>query len=245
MDENKKAKIMAITIGLVCFVFVICIFIQFKTVQKTDIAGIERMQETELQEALSEWKTKYNEANEELKKTKQKISEYTNTEQSNEKANLLLEEEVKNAQLLLGESDVEGEGVEITLADGVKETVDGIQAEVRVGAIDFIQMVNELKKAGAEAISINNERVVNMTDIVDIGNKYTLVNSQVISAPYIIKAIGNKSYLESALSIKNGYADQMKAAGKNINITSKKDIKIPGYQVKTDNDKMSLKYIKE
>ena len=60
----------------------------------------------------------------------------------------------------------------------------------------MLLIINALKAAGAEAISINDERIVNMTDIVLITNTFIKVNGQRIQMPYIIKAIGNQTYLE-------------------------------------------------
>ena len=75
-------------------------------------------------------------------------------------------------------------------------------------------IVNSLKVAGAEAISINNERIINMSDIVDINLNddewFIKVNGQRILAPYEIKAIGNQTYLESALLGNGGYVDELK-----------------------------------
>ncbi len=242
---EKNNKIMAITIGIICFILVLTIFVQFKTVEETDISGIERMQETELKEALSQWKQKYEEANEKLEDTNEKIKEYSNQEQDKTKTSNLLQEELKNANMILGKTDVEGEGIEIIVSDGYKVEVNGNRAEQNVVAKDLVNLVNELKKAGAEAISINDQRVVNMTDIVDIGNNYILVNSQNVSNPYTIKAIGEKTYLQSALGIKNGYVDQMAASGKNVTVEAKRNIKILKYEAKTDKNKMQFKYIKE
>lgn len=240
---KKENKVMAITLGIVCFVLVLVIFIQFRTIGQTDVSGIEEMQETELKEALSEWKTKYEDVNTKLEETNTKIREYKERKESNTEAIELVESELKTANMILGKTDVQGEGIEITITDGYKTDAEGNQNSANVMAVDLVEAVNELKKAGAEAISINEQRVVNMTDIVDIGTKYILVNSQVVSSPYTIKAIGDRSYLHSALSIKNGYVDQMKADGKNVTIEDKRNIVIQKYEQKTDEDKMSLRYI--
>ena len=58
---KKEKVIIAITIGLMSFVLVCVMFMQFKVVNETDIAEIESMREDELQSALSEWKEKYEE----------------------------------------------------------------------------------------------------------------------------------------------------------------------------------------
>ena len=47
---------MTVIIGLVCIVFFAVMFMQFKTIEETDITAIENMRETELRAAISEWK---------------------------------------------------------------------------------------------------------------------------------------------------------------------------------------------
>ncbi len=44
--------------------------------------------------------------------------------------------------------------------------------------MDLLQLVNELKLAGAEAISINNERVVSTTEIANVGSQFILINGK-------------------------------------------------------------------
>ena len=128
----------------------------------------------------------------------------------------------------LGKTDVEGEGIKITLKDGEEEVISE----------DLLKLVNELKLAGAEAISINDQRIINLTDIVDV-NSYILVNGQRLSSPFDIKAIGNQQYLSSGISSKGGYSDTIKTNGKNISISEEKNIKINKY-----NEEIKLKTIK-
>lgn len=227
----KKGKItMTITLGLMCFILVFVMFMQFRTVQETDITEIETMREAELREALAEWKTKYQETSETLQDTNQKIEDYSQKDSSNQQATELLSKEVEQTNMILGKVDVQGEGVIVTLTDTEEESVT---------SLDLINLVNELILAGAEAISINDNRVINMTDIVDIGNQFIVINSQRISSPYTVKAIGEKTYLQSALTIKSGYVDRYRATGININVETKGNIKI----LKYEGDKFDLKYV--
>ena len=65
-----------------------------------------------------------------------------------------------------------------------------------------------------------------------------MVNSEKISSPYVVKAIGDKTYLKSALTIKNGYVDLKEKEGYDISIQEKANIKINKYS-----EKVNLKYI--
>ena len=81
-----------------------------------------------------------------------------------------------------------------------------------------------------------------MSDIVDINlNNYEWfikVNGQRILAPYEIKAIGNQTYLESALLGNGGYVDELKKQERDISIEKANNIKITKY-----NDEIKTKYI--
>lgn len=225
---KKEKKIMIITIGLMSLILACVMFMQFKVVNETDIAQIETMRQDELQDALSEWKEKYNETATKLEETQNKISEYNEKSASDEETAKLVEKELEESNILLGKTDVSGDGIQVVLTDN---------SENAYVARDLLNIVNELRSAGAEAISINGERVINLTDIVDVSSSI-LVNSNKISSPYTILAIGDEDYLKSALSVKNGYVDTKQKEGYTIEVASKSNIKINKYS-----KDINLKYI--
>lgn len=226
----KKGKnIMTITIGLICFVLTYVIFIQFKTIEETNLTEIETMTETELREKIALWKEKYEETNEKLQETNETIAEYRKSREANQEASELLDKELLQAQILAGETDVRGDGIIVTLTDNEE-----------MGQIDFrilLQLINELKSAGAEAISINNQRIINTSDIADIyvedGSHYIMINKDTKESekknvsPYVIKAIGDQKYLESALTTKTvGFMD---VYSEYATLERKNSIRIPKY----------------
>ena len=110
----------------------------------------------------------------------------------------------------------------ITLKNSVED--DCISAE------DLLKIVDYLKLAGAEAISINNERIINTSEIVDISsNSIIFVNQQRILAPYTLKAIGDPSKLESTLLGNGGYVDFLRNLGFDIKIERNNKVKINRY----------------
>ena len=217
MKNIRKGKTtIIITIGIACFCLALVMSMQFKIVNETDITSIENMRETELRTELANWKSKYEETNQKLVETQSKIQEYKQTKQSNEETEKLVDAELEQVNQTLGKTDVEGEGIEITIRDTDNEEIPKIIAD------DLISIVNSLKLSGAEAISINDERIINMSDLVDISNSFIKVNGQRILAPYIIKAIGNQVYLESGLLGNGGHVDSMKKLGQDITIEKQK-----------------------
>ena len=71
-----------------------------------------------------------------------------------------------------------------------------------------MQRINELKNAGAEAISINDQRIISKSSIICAG-VIIRVNGEKVGAPFTIKAIGNQNDLYYALSRVGGYLDWM------------------------------------
>lgn len=226
---KKENIILSISIGCVALILSLIMFTQFKTIEHTDIMAIETMRETELRTELADWKAKYQEVETKLEDTNGKIEEYRTQMASEEDATALLTQELQEAQKNLGYTDVKGEGIVITLSDNSFKDIE---------RFDLISLVNELKLAGAEAISINDERIVSNTDIALINNRIILINGRRISGPYVVKAIGDRKYLESAITIKGGYLDEIRANEKTISYTAENNIVINKYQ-----GEMKLDYI--
>lgn len=223
MDKGKIT--MTITLGLICFVLVSTMFIQFNTIKQTDVASIKNMRETELRAEITKWKAKLEDAQKKYEETIAKKIEYEKNIEDNEKSSKLLETELKEAKMRLGLTDVVGNGIIVTLEDNDEKSIV---------ADDLLELINELRLAGAEAISINNERIVINSFVADIDYRFIVINGQRTSSPYVVKAIGNQSYLESGITAKQyGYIDNMtKAFGKTVTFERKDNITIKKYEGK-------------
>ena len=235
MNSNMKIKfkkekvVMSISIGIACLTLMLVMFMQFKVVKETDITAIENMRESELRVELSNWREKYNELNERYEEVSKKISEYQTEKESDEKTAQLLKTELEQLDEAVGKTDVEGEGIEIIITDkGGTELSDD----------QTVRMIDEEDLL----ISINDERIIAKTDISKLGegdNSFLKVNGHRILSPYYIKAIGNQTYLESAVIGKGGHVDELKDAGHEVTLNKVKKVKINKYA-----DDISTKYIK-
>jgi uncharacterized protein YlxW (UPF0749 family) len=133
---------------------------------------------------------------------------------------------IENLSIRAGSTDLIGEGVIITLTDGDKATLTNSNPLVHDS--DILTVVNELQAAGAEAISVNNQRIISTSSIRCVG-PVIQVNYQKVASPFKIKAIGNSQYLESAMNIKNGIVDTLKEYGINITVERVNEVKILKY----------------
>ncbi len=138
------------------------------------------------------------------------------------------EQELKENNMLLGKTDVIGDGVEIVLADA-ETTNSNISTSLQIIHYDDIQWVlNELKNAGAEAIEVNGERVINTTAITCEGN-IIKINGVKIGSPFTIKAIGSQSLLYGALERAGSWLDEIRNDGNTAIVTKVDDITISKY----------------
>lgn len=224
----KRDKIIvSITVLFMCIILTCVIFMQFKTAWQTNLTDIKNMNEDELKSEILLWQNRYNEIDQKLKSRSQTIDEYESILQNNDETAKVIDKELHELEKLIGITDVEGNGVVITLEDNEDRAVT---------AVALLNLVNELKYAGGEAIAINGIRIVNMTDIVDV-NYIVQIEGQKLSSPYIIKCIGEQNFLSSTLNSKDGYIQTYTDSGINVKMELQNNIKIDKY-----NGNLDIKY---
>ena len=136
--------------------------------------------------------------------------------------------------MLLCQTDVTGEGIIITLKDGTTNNSDILSSslmatDVIVHNSDLLQVVNDLKNAGAEAISINGERIVQTSSITCEGI-IIKINNKKLGSPYVIKAIGSAATLETSLNIPGGYLERMKDDGVIVDVKKSEGLTVKKYE---------------
>ena len=139
----------------------------------------------------------------------------------------------RNAQFLAGLTPVQGPGIVITLRDSKTPLPNampiGITPPNLIHDTDINQVVNELKAAGAEAIAVNNQRLILTSAVRDIG--HTIVVNHVVQAPpYVIRAIGNGHTLMNAINQNGGIAMQIRYFDKSmISVQKAETLDLPAY----------------
>ena len=215
MNLNKRV-VAAITLGIVCFVLTIAIFVQIKTTNNSNSTVAQTMEENDLRDQVLRMKEKYDNIYAELQNATKKLEQVRENATKDDSEAKAKQEELRLNNMLLCQSDMTGEGVIITLKDGTTNNSDVLSSltatDVIVHNSDLLQIVNDLKNAGAEAISINGERIVQTSSITCEGI-IIKINNKKLGSPYVIKAIGSAATLETSLSIPDGYLDIMKNDG--------------------------------
>ncbi len=141
----------------------------------------------------------------------------------------------KNMQLINGFTDVKGRGVIITLNDApARAEVD--PSELIIHDLDIITILNELKAAGAQALAINDERIIATSKQLCTGPTI-LINRNRYPVPYVIKAIGDQDELYSALE-QSEAVFIMRIYNISVEIRKEQEVQIARFKAYESIDKM-------
>lgn len=228
----KKEKI-GLLLGIMCMLLSIGIAIQIKTVKSSSTGVGKTQSENELRDSVLRWKEKYEEVYAKQAKKEKELEKLRNQVVNQDEDSVKLSEELQENNMLLGLYDVSGEGIIITLKDATKSAIKTAlfvdPNDFVVHDADLMEVVNALKESGAEAISINGQRIVDSTAITCLGNVIQ-INGEKVGVPFEIKAIGLTERLYGGLTMPYGYLDNMESAGIQVKVEKSDNIVIPKYE---------------
>lgn len=223
---NKK--LISLVLGLMCVALTYGICVQIKTVNNSNSKISQNYEENQLRAEVLKYKEKYDNKLKELENAEKNLEKEREKATSNNEELENVEVSIKNGNKVLGLTEVTGPGVTITLNDSQNlNNVLNIMDAV-VHDVDVLAVINELKNAGAEAISINDQRLVPTTGITCGGNIID-INGEKVGAPFTIKAIGLPEQL-AALERPGGYLNLLKEKYSIVaELKREKSITIPKY----------------
>lgn len=225
MNNTKK---IALVLGSMCFALTAGICIQIRTVNNFNSSLSSNYEENNLRAEVLKYKEKYEEMLKQTEKIDEELQQQIEIATENNSALESIRDEINKDNKIIGLSDVSGAGVLITIADSDIDINSVWNAsDLLVHDKDILKTVNELKNAGAEAISINGQRVILTTAIICSGNIIN-INGERIGSPFEIKAIGSPESLAN-LERPGGWLSILKE--RNLKVSLKKDnnIQIPKY----------------
>lgn len=219
-----------ILVALICFVLCFAVTLQYKSVTKNKSVGITQLRRTEeLENQLINANQQIIDLKKENMQLTTDIDAYRQDAASKDSGSGALKSELEKALLIAGFTKVKGPGVTVTIADST-ETEKQVQTadSYIVHDSDLRNVINELYSAGAEAVTVNGERLIGGSSVRCVGNTI-IVNSKRCSSPFVIKAIGDADTLESALNIRGGVLDVLKLYKINVNVTKSSEIELDKY----------------
>lgn len=227
-----KKKNIAITLGVMCIALTIAVSVQYRTIRDANKVTGSNVN-SELKTEVLRWKERYEELYEDLDELEKLLEEKRTLATSNDDTSIELQNELRTLNALIGTIDVSGEGVIINLADNSSVTNQTIGifdniSNYLIHDTDLIMLVNELKNAGAEAISINDERIISTSSITCDGT-VILINGNKISSPFTIKAIGSPALILGAIQRTGGLLEELYAYGLVSSVSQEENVTIHKY----------------
>ena len=123
-----------------------------------------------------------------------------------------------------------GEGVIVRMDDSRQKSKAGENPNLYIiHDDDILRVINELRAAGAEALSINGQRLTGTSEIRCAGPTLS-VNNVRSAAPFEIRAIGNKDTLANALKMRGGVAETLNVWGILLDVNASEDVYIPPFK---------------
>ena len=174
----------------------VLVAVAFNTTQRSE--RVESARSTDLAVVVADLEKQRDDLEERLGDLREQMDEYEReaAESSGVRETYLIE--LERAREAAGLSAVEGPGVEIVLGDGTDLATGADPNDYLIHDSDLVAVVNALFNGGAEAVDVDDQRVIATTPIRCAGTT-VLVNSARLGSPYTIRAIGDAEALEEAV----------------------------------------------
>ncbi len=231
MNIEKKQKFQ-ISMSVVILILVFAVTWQIKGVRKKN--AVDGQLSNRVETLQQEYKAEL-EKNEKLiqqvAELQNDLTKYREQVSASGGAAKILKEELIRAETIAGLTDVSGNGIIVTIKDGNPQDL-GVVYEDGYGIVHdsyLLTILNELRAAGAEALSLNDERILATSEIRCVGPTVS-VNNTKQAAPFEIKAIGNPDTLENALRMPGGVVEQANFYGVEAGIKKSNKLVIKKYK---------------
>ena len=204
-------------IALVCIVLGFMLAVQFRTTQ--DIKSTVPFQRIEdISQRLAQTEKERDALLEEV----QSLRKSSNKE--------VLSKAIENIKMGAGVTPLKGPGIVVTIDDSKRQSKTGENPNLYlIHDDDILKVINELWAASAEAVSINEQRLIASSEIRCAGPTLSVNNTR-YSPPYEITAIGDPKNLENALKMRGGVVETLQFWGIQVSIKKLDEVNVPGYK---------------
>jgi uncharacterized protein YlxW (UPF0749 family) len=185
--------------GLLCALLGFAVVAQVRSTQE---AGLDTLRQSDLIGILNDVSERSARLQAEVQELEATREELTSGTDSSEAALEQFRHRANTLGILAGILPAQGTGIELRISD----PTDRIDARI------LLDTVQELRGAGAEALSINGLRVVASTAFVDLADGGIAVDGTGVSPPYTFLVIGDPTTLQTSLEIPGGAVDTIEGA---------------------------------
>ena len=180
-------------------------------------SAYETMSEDELTRLISETTTQVQNLEQRKNELTDQLDTLKATANKQQEAEKIAKQNEETSGILTGRLPATGKGVVIRISEGSKTPID---------ASTMFNLLEELRNAGAEVISVGSVRVVTSTYISD-SNDGLICDGTLLESPYVVKAIGDPQNLQNAVNMAGGVGSRLKVKfGATVSVTTPDTVKI-------------------
>ncbi|WP_096154723.1 MULTISPECIES: DUF881 domain-containing protein [Bacillus] len=220
-----KVKGKHVVLSFVCLVlgFMVSFSYQLTKAEEKNISDRQWQRDNNIRNTLLQTEERNRQLQQELFEKQDKLRRFEEEIATGEQVLFNLVEDVEKLRMFTGKVKVKGPGVEVALADASYVPSEENINNYIVHESHVFRVLNELLISGADAVSINGQRVTKNSYIVCNGPVITIDGNQ-YPAPFVISAIGDPDVLIPALNIVGGVKDQLLYDNINVKISKKDEI---------------------
>ncbi|NEG54695.1 DUF881 domain-containing protein [Bifidobacterium platyrrhinorum] len=214
-DSGVKTKIVSsLLVVLMCALLGFGYMTQINNTQST----YETMSEDELVRLINETSTQASNLEQRKSELTSQLTSLKAAADQREQAEKIAKQNEETSGIISGRLPAQGQGVVIRITKGSKQDID---------AATLFTLIEELRNAGAEVISIGNVRVVTSTSIVKGDDGKLQCDGITLDTPYVVRAIGNPGDLQNAVNIAGGIGSRLKVMyGSRVTVEQSDDVVI-------------------
>ncbi|MEE6281021.1 DUF881 domain-containing protein [Georgenia sunbinii] len=201
-----------VLIVLLCVGFGFAVVVQVRQGEEDAYAS---MRQDDLIRLLDELTQRNDELDEEGAQLRQELAELESGSSTRAAAQEAAEQQAQVQGILAGTLAVEGPGIELVVID----------PDAAISAPTFVNVLEELRAAGAEAIELDGQRIT-MSSWITTGADGIVVSGTELTSPYVWRAIGDPHTLAGALGIPGGALASIRGAGGEAEVTQHEDLRI-------------------
>jgi uncharacterized protein YlxW (UPF0749 family) len=222
---NFHAKRTQVTIALICIVMGFFLVTQIRGTQSYN-QRLSEQSEQDLGQIVKDLTYETETLRSEVTDARIRLYKYEGETASRKTILNEAAQNLENLRILAGLTPVQGEGVSIVVSDK-RHILNGT---------DLLGVIEELRAGGAEAIALNNKRLVTGSAF-ERRKKSIYLNSTKLSSPYRIKAIGDSEVLYQAITLPGGIRDALSSLeGVSLVIKRSDNQEIPALENKSVNE---------
>jgi uncharacterized protein YlxW (UPF0749 family) len=203
--------------------------VQFSTVHRPKVETANVGDNLQLTAELTQERDRQRFFYSEIDDIEQQIRSYQSKSGDRDELVKAMKEELSKVKMLAGMTEIQGNGVTVTIEDSVDAIAIGVQPNNLMLGEYLYQLVNALNSNGAQAISIDNHRLVSTSSIRRISDTNLQVNTVMIDPQKIVlKAVGNIDQMKIGMNL---YKQLFHEMGKDFVVSevTNNNLRIPAY----------------